>query len=72
MTPEDIQNFDALSEQWKITALKNNVLFAAAFHGSPEYWRKTQPALNVLRAEKDNISQELNALLEKYFPHFNR
>ncbi len=60
-----------------IRAMEGNCIqkrssFAAAFHGDREYSKKTQPALNILITNKEEISQKLKTILEKYFPHFNK
>ena len=72
MTPEDIQTFDELSTRWNETAFKRDALFSAAFHGSTEYWNRSQVALNVLKADKEEIRQELKELLEQYFPYLDK
>ena len=72
MKPEDVQTIDELSIRWKETAFKRDALFSAVFHGSAEYWNRSQTTLNGLKTDREEIRQELNELLEQYFPHLDK
>lgn len=72
MTPEDLQTFMELSTRWNETAFKRDALFSAAFHGSTEYWNRSQVALNALKTDKEEIRQALKELEERYFPDLDK